>query len=119
MAEATMHAGGCHCGRVRFEAKTDLGTLISCNCSICSKKGLMLTFVPDGDFRLVSGYDFLVDYQFNKHVIHHLSCARCGVEPFARGKAPDGSPMVAINVRCLDDVDVATLEPTPFNGRDA
>ncbi len=119
MAEANTHSGGCHCGRVRFEAATDLSTVIACNCSICSKKGLMLTFVPDEAFRLVDGYDFLVDYQFNKHVIHHLSCGRCGVEPFARGTAPDGKAMVAVNVRCLDGVDLDAVTPTPFNGREA
>jgi len=117
MAEATMHAGGCHCGRVRFEAKTDLGTLISCNCSICSKKGLMLTFVPDGDFRLVSGYDFLVDYQFNKHVIHHLFCKVCGIQSFARGQRPDGAAMAAINIRCIDGIDANELNPQKFDGR--
>ncbi|MGQ7792323.1 GFA family protein [Faunimonas sp. B44] len=119
MAEATIHTGGCHCGRVRFEATTDLASVISCNCSICSKKGLLLTFVPDDAFTLLAGYDFLVDYRFNKHVIRHLSCGRCGVEPFARGTAPDGKAMVAVNVRCLDGVDLDALAPTPFNGRDS
>jgi hypothetical protein len=117
MAQTKNHAGGCHCGRVRYEVETDLATVISCNCSICSKKGLILTFVPKDKFRLLSGEDGLTDYQFNKHVIHHLTCATCGVQPFSRGRAPDGAEMVAINVRCLDDVDLSTLTPTPFDGR--
>ena len=33
-----------------------------------------------------SGLDDLVDYRFNKHVIHHVFCRTCGVESFARGK---------------------------------
>jgi hypothetical protein len=32
-------------------------------------------------------------------------------------KARDGSNMVAVNVRCLDDVDIETLTPTPFDGK--
>lgn len=119
MAEATKHAGGCHCGRVRFEVTTDLGMVISCNCSICLKKGLILTFVPEGQFTLLSGEDNLTDYQFNKHVIHHLTCASCGVQPFARGKGPDGVETVAVNLRCVDDIDLATLSPTPYDGRSA
>ena len=117
MPEAQKYSGGCHCGQVRYQVETDLGMVISCNCSICSKKGLLLTFAPEGKFSLVSGEGDLVDYQFNKHVIHHFSCARCGVESFARGQMPDGTPMVAINVRCLDDVEISELKPTPFDGR--
>lgn len=117
MTEAKTHAGGCHCGRVRYEVETDLATVISCNCSVCSMKGLILTFVPKERFSLLAGEDNLTDYQFNKHVIHHLSCATCGVQSFARGRTPDGSETVAINVRCLDDIDLSSLTPMPFDGR--
>jgi hypothetical protein len=117
MPEAKTYTGGCHCGHVRYEATTDLAQVISCNCSICSKRGFLWTFVAPGQFALKCEADDLPDYQFNKHVIHHLFCPTCGVESFARGKAPDGKDMVAINVRCLDDVDVAALAPKPFDGR--
>ena len=36
---------------------------------------------------------------------HHLFCKTCGIRSYAMGKGPHGD-MVAINVRCLDDVDV-------------
>ena len=65
----------------------------------------------------VTRLDALVDYQFNRHVIHHVFCRTCGVESFARGKGKDGRDVFAINVRCLDGVDIATLSPKPFDGR--
>ncbi|MCK0195459.1 GFA family protein [Ancylobacter sp. 6x-1] len=114
-----LHGGGCHCGAVRFEVETDLGQILACNCSICSKKGLLLTFVPDAAFRLGSGAQALREYRFNKHVIGHMFCSDCGVEPFARGAMPDGTAMVAVNVRCLDGIDLGTLSPTPYDGRNA
>ena len=117
MSEAQKYTGGCHCAQVRYEVETDLGMVISCNCSICTKKGLLPSFVPAQKFSLLSGESELVDYQFNKHVVHHLSCARCGVESFARGQMPDGTPMVAVNVRCLDGIDIPALTLTPFDGR--
>jgi hypothetical protein len=116
--ETKTYTGRCHCGAVRFEAEASLENVISCNCSICTKRGLLLTFTAADNFRLGSGQEKLRNYQFNKHVIHHLFCENCGVEAFARGATPDGAPMVAINVRCLDGVDIAALSPTPFNGRD-
>jgi hypothetical protein len=36
---------------------------------------------------------------------------------FAHGTAPNGSEMVAVNVRCLEDVDIGALNLTPFDGR--
>ena len=117
MAKAKSYTGGCHCGRVRYEATTDPGQAIACNCSKCAKHGLWLTFVKPEHFKLQHGLDALADYQFNRHVIHHVFCRNCGVESFARGKAPDGKDMFAVNVRCLDGVDVAALTPKPFDGR--
>jgi hypothetical protein len=118
MSEATMHAGGCHCGKVRFEAKADLsGAVIACNCSMCGRTGTLLTFVPATEFKLLSGEDSLTDYLFNKKKIHHLFCKVCGVKPFARSVAPDGTPMVAVNTRCLDGIDVGTLKVRHYDGK--
>jgi hypothetical protein len=117
MAEAKKYAGGCHCGKVRYEATSDLGRIISCNCSICSKKGYLLTFVGADQFQLLSGEDVLTDYQFNTMNIHHLFCSVCGIQSFARGTGRDGKPMYSLNVRCLDDVDISKLEVTDFDGK--
>lgn len=117
MAEAKTWTGGCHCGLVRYEVESDLASLVTCNCSICQKRGSILTFVPLAKFRLLSGREALTDYQFNKHIIHHLFCSTCGVASFAEGGNPNGGPMVAVNVRCLDRVDVTAMTPTQFDGR--
>lgn len=117
MAEARTYEGGCHCGAVRYETAADLDHVIECNCSICRKRGMMLTFVPVDQFTLVSGEDALTDYQFGSKTVHHLFCKVCGIQSFGRGQGPDGTSMVAINVRCLDGVDLDVLEPTPFDGR--
>lgn len=118
MAETKRYTGGCHCGRFEFEVDTDLSTAISCNCSICTKHGLVLTFVAPEQFTLKKGTQGeLTKYQFNKKVIDHLFCPQCGVESFGTGKMPDGKTMFAINVRCLEGVDMAALRPTPVDGR--
>lgn len=119
MSEAKTYEGGCHCGRVRYEIESALEPVISCNCSICAKSGSLLTFVPESAFKLHSGDDNLTDYQFNKKIIHHLFCKTCGVRSFSRGLGPDGTPMIAVNVRCLDDVDVSKLSPMPYDGKSA
>ena len=113
----TKHSGGCHCGRVRFDVEVDLAQVIACNCSICSKLGVLWTFVEPAQFTLHGERDELTLYQFNRHVIHHRFCPVCGVEAFADGSGPDGKAMIAVNVRCLDDVDVDALTVAPFDGK--
>jgi hypothetical protein len=117
MPDANIHQGSCHCGAVRFETATDLGQVITCNCSICAKHGLLFTFVPADQFTLRSGEERLTPYQFNKKMIQHMFCRDCGVETFGKGTRPVGSEMVAVNVRCLDGVDLAALKLTPFDGK--
>jgi hypothetical protein len=111
------HNGGCHCGKVRYRVEMNLANAISCNCSICAKRGSLLDFVPESNFQLLSGENDLNDYQFNKKVIHHLFCKNCGVASFGRGSAPDGTKIVTINIRCLDDVDLSLIKIREYDGR--
>ncbi|HKQ54585.1 MAG TPA: GFA family protein, partial [Methyloceanibacter sp.] len=57
------------------------------------------------------------DYQFNKQVIHHLFCKTCGVGAFGTGTGANQEEMVAVNVRCLDAIDLGALNVTPFDGK--
>jgi hypothetical protein len=117
MSELKTHTGSCHCGKVRYEATMDLSApVITCNCSMCGRSGSMLAFIPANQFKLLSGEDNLTDYQFNKHVIHHLFCKTCGIKSFARGKKGD-EPMVAVNVRALEGVDLTTLKVNHVDGK--
>lgn len=118
MEVANYHRGSCHCGAVRYEVDLDLSKpVIACNCSMCGRSGTLLSFVPASQFTLLSGEQALSDYQFNKHAIHHLFCKTCGIKPFARGKTQDGTPTVAVNVRCLEGVDLEALTIRTVDGK--
>ena len=111
------YKGSCQCGAVRYEVNADIDNLIACNCSRCGRLGLTLAFAPEDQFTLSSGEDELTEYLFNKHAIQHRFCKVCGVEPFARATAPDGTPTMAINVRCLEGIDANSLDPKKIDGR--
>jgi hypothetical protein len=111
------YSGGCHCGKVRYEVDMEVENAMSCNCSICSKRGWLLTFVPTTSFRLLSGESELTDYQFNKKMIHHLFCKTCGTASFGRGSDGQGGEMVAINLRCVDDLDLGAIPVMPYDGK--
>jgi hypothetical protein len=107
--------GGCHCGRVRFRVTADLDRVADCNCSICTKKGILHLIVPLEQFEIVSGRDDLTTYEFNTRVAKHMFCRYCGIHPFY---VPRSDPdKIDVNARCLDDVDLAALAPKPFDGK--
>lgn len=111
------YTGGCHCKAVRYEVMADLAKTMTCNCSHCEAKGFILTFVPAGDFTLLSGEDSLTEYRFHTKKIAHLFCKVCGVQSFGRGTDQADSETVMINVRCLQGVDLSTLESGKFDGK--
>lgn len=118
MSEPKTYAGGCHCGKVRFEVLLDLSEpAITCNCSICGRSGTVLRFVPIAQFKLLSGGDALTDYRFNRGIINHQFCSTCGIKSFASGTDPKGGETRAINVRCLDDVELGNIPTHQFDGR--
>lgn len=117
MGEVKKYQGGCHCGKIRYEFSAEITQLAECNCSICSKAGWLLTFMPAEQFTLLSGEDSLKDYQFGKKTIHHLFCSTCGVRSFGRGLGSDGKEWATVNVRCLDDFDTTGLPVQKFDGK--
>ena len=117
MAEMQAYEGGCHCGKVRYRATADISMVMECNCSHCAKKGFLLAFTPIDNFEITSGEDGLTAYKFNKGMIEHLFCETCGVQAFARGSDGKGNKMAALNVRCIDDVDLSELEIKPVDGK--
>jgi len=109
------YQASCHCGAVTVDVDGDLpGEAISCNCSHCRRKGMLLTFVAR-DKVTVSGEEALGEYRFNKRVIAHRFCRTCGVQPFAEGPGPDG-PGAMINLRFVPELDLDSLKITLFDG---
>jgi hypothetical protein len=117
MSEKRTYGGSCHCGAVRYEVTTaPPEKAFACNCSICSRMGWLLAFVPEADFRLLAGEKDLTDYQFGNKHIHHLFCRTCGVRSFSRGSGKDGKITFSINLRCLAGVDATSLPVQTFDG---
>lgn len=116
MATLASYQGSCHCGAVRFAVEADLSSVVSCNCSMCGRLGSLLTFVPAAQFHLDPESKPQTDYQFGKKRLHHPFCPTCGVHVIGHGMNGDQA-MYAVNVRCLDGVDPATLTLKHFDGK--
>ncbi|NVM76595.1 hypothetical protein FHW83_002390 [Duganella sp. SG902] len=111
------YTGSCHCGQIKFEAEGDIGTALACNCSMCQRKGSLLWFIPRPNLRLLTPEANLSTYLFNKHVIKHHFCATCGIHPFGEGTSPNGDAMAAVNLRCIEDIDLQAIPVHHYDGR--
>lgn len=112
-----MARGSCHCGNVVFDVEGEPSTVIECNCSHCSRKGYLLWFVPREKLAVSTPAENMATYKFNKHVIDHMFCRNCGCAPFGLGVGPGGEPSAAINVRCIEEIELSTLQRIPYDGR--
>ncbi|MCE4554717.1 GFA family protein [Roseateles cellulosilyticus] len=113
----TTHHGSCHCGRIQFDVDGDITAAVSCNCSICQRKGSLLWFVPRSALRVSTPESDIASYTFNKHVIQHRFCPTCGMHPYGEGTAPNGDATAAINIRCIEGIDLDKVPVHHFDGR--
>lgn len=111
------YQGGCHCGAIAFELDADVSEGYDCNCSLCRKRGGLLGFFPGRALSLKTAESALGTYRFNKHAIAHHFCPTCGISPFSEGVDPrTGAKTVAVNLRCLPDLDLSTVTVVAIDG---
>jgi hypothetical protein len=112
-----LYKGSCHCGQIAFQVEGALTGAMSCNCSICQRKGSLMWFVPREQLQLLTPEEKASTYTFNKHVIKHRFCPTCGMHPYGEAVDPKGNAMAAINIRCLENLELETVPVTTFDGR--
>lgn len=112
-----LYKGSCHCGKVAFEVEGEINGAVACNCSICSRKGSLLWFVPREKLQLTTPEEAVSTYEFNKHIIKHHFCPTCGIHPYAEGVDPKGNRMAAVNLRCVEKIDLTSIPVQNFDGR--
>ncbi|WP_087725514.1 GFA family protein [Pandoraea sp. PE-S2T-3] len=108
--------GSCHCGAVRFEVQTPVEPAARCNCSLCRRKGaLMSPTFPEASLRILSGADALTCYQFNTRVARHYFCKHCGIYTFHASRTMPG--MWRVNIGCLEGIDPYALDASVADGQ--
>ncbi len=106
----------CHCGEVELEIKESEGALnkfLRCNCTLCKKKGYIMTFAPVTDVKITKGEDKLKLYQYHTKVAEHYFCSDCGI--YTHHKMRSRPDTFGLNVGCIDDIDQFKLEYVGLN----
>lgn len=104
----------CHCGEVEAEINVqNIEKVIRCNCSICKRKGVIMSMVKNEDFRILKGKDKLKLYQFHSHVAKHFFCSICGI--YTHHNPRSNPAMTGFNVACIDDIDTFKFDNVGVN----
>lgn len=108
--------GSCHFDAIRYTVDEDVPTkAMECNCSICRRRAPLHYFTSPDKFTLETSRDAILTYRWNTRNIGWHFCKTCGCAPFAEGQGPNG-PMVEINLRCAEGIDLDSLEIEKFDG---
>ena len=105
----------CHCGTIEAEINlsNDLKKTIKCNCSICKRKGAIMSMVKNEDFKIIKGSDKLKIYQFHTMVAKHFFCSICGI--YTHHNPRINPSMTGFNVGCIDEIDSFEIEDILIN----
>jgi hypothetical protein len=121
----TLYSGSCHCGAVRFEVEAEIDHVRSCDCSICTRRAALSFRVPRENLRLLTPWENLTIYQWGTFTAKDYFCPKCGILPFRQPSAPSEEELRqgvvpfdgwAINVRCLEGIDLAALPVRRIHG---
>ena len=114
-----IYRGGCHCGDVAIEVEGDISMVVSCNCSICQRRGSMLWRTPHAGLKVTAEPGALADYRFGAENFANRFCQRCGIHVFHEDASADGERFAYVNVRALEDFDLQAVEVFEYDGRAA
>jgi hypothetical protein len=118
MSKPAIHPGSCHCGAVRFTINLDASAGTQCNCSICQKIGTTNAMAKPADLKVLAGEDQLGAYEWGYKVGKRYFCRNCGVQCFGKGHLAEmGGDYVSVPLNVLDDVDLAEVTVTHWDGR--
>ncbi len=107
---AQVRQGACHCGAVTFEVTLEDGlqNLRRCNCSLCRRKGSIISSVPLAGLKITKGEDKLSLYQWNTKIAKHYFCSICGI--YTHHQRRSNPHEFGFNVACIEGVDPFALE---------
>ena len=105
----------CHCGAIEAEIITpeNLAKILRCNCSLCKRKGAVMSLVKNEDFKITKGANKLNLYQFHTKVAKHYFCSICGV--YTHHNPRSNPKMTGFNLGCIDEVDTFNLKEIFIN----
>ena len=109
-----IHKASCHCGSVELEVSLPNGLVDPhrCDCSMCRRRGAIVSPVLLDDIKIVKGKDTLSLYQFNTMTAKHYFCSNCGI--YTHHQRRSNPKEFSFNIACLEGVNSYDLGEVPI-----
>jgi hypothetical protein len=104
----------CHCGAVELEIEfvDGLRNIRRCDCSLCSRKGYIMSSVPTHSLKVVKGANQLTLYQWGTGVAEHYFCSTCGIHTHHKRRS---NPLeFGVNIACIAGVRALEFKDVPI-----
>tara|TARA_A100001011_G_scaffold353980_2_gene396024 strand:- start:1438 stop:1800 length:363 start_codon:yes stop_codon:yes gene_type:complete len=105
----------CHCGEIEAEINLPekLEKILRCNCSICKRKGAIMSIVKNEDFKITKGKEKLSLYKFHSKIANHFFCSMCGI--YTHHNPRINPAMTGFNLGCVDEINTFELKNITVN----
>tara|TARA_B100000900_G_scaffold338044_1_gene300086 strand:+ start:577 stop:948 length:372 start_codon:yes stop_codon:yes gene_type:complete len=106
----------CHCEKVELEIdlqEEGFKKLMRCNCSLCKRKGAVMSPIEKDKVKILKGQENLKIYQYHTKVAEHYFCSICGI--YTHHIMRSNPKMAGINVACIEGVNPFELGDIPVN----
>ena len=114
------YEGSCHCGAIKFSYDGDEITKgLRCTCSICSRKGAMMSpeAIPMEKLKIEADEADIGLYQFGNKIAKHYFCKNCGIYTHNEMLRMPGH--MRVNIGCIEDLNTSDFEIMVFDGKNA
>ncbi len=105
----------CHCGVIEAEINVSakFEKIIRCNCSLCKRKGAVMSFVKNEDFKIIKGVNKLKLYQFHTKVAKHYFCSICGI--YTHHNPRSNPAITGFNLGCIEGLNIFDFKNIAIN----
>ena len=103
------YLSSCHCDKVRFKINTSSipEGLYKCNCSLCTKRSIIMKPVTENSFLSIKGRESLNLYQWNKNIDEHYFRQNCGI--YTHHRLRKDLSQISLNFACLNIAETISL----------
>ncbi|MGS0676849.1 GFA family protein [Shewanella sp. 125m-1] len=104
----------CHCGEVELELNLPDGLvdLRRCDCSMCRRRGAVVTSASLDGITIIKGVEKLSLYQFNTLTAKHYFCRICGI--YTHHQRRSNPKQFGVNVACIEGINPYNLGDIPL-----
>ena len=110
-----IHAS-CHCGAVKLEVPSAPENVASCNCSICSKIGVLWSYYSPKEVQITTPRENIDTYIWGDKMLQFCRCKTCGCTTHWESILDEEYDRMGVNARMMSGIDLENIPLRKIDG---